>query len=1080
MRKTVIALIIVLPMVFVLVLFSSLNSVSVSVPVSVSGIRIFLDGEVLPEGEAFVLDMADQSDHKITAQVEPLNAYEKGYTLSSDDPDVLKVSEDGVLTALGEGMVNVTAKSKDRGYEASVPVSVTSSKPYGVEFSLFDNEGNEIGLSYNASSQTYRPTSKLSVGSYGYKVKILGGDSDAYELALKSVRGVSDVSALQDTINKGDRSLLLPFSGESTFELKVKDAISNGMLNQTLTRTLSFDVAKVASDTGIVVNGVADGNTVLLAKGSTSATVYVECDGEPELTGEGVKSVVCAIHGKSRANDRKHKLQVTLEDGFEGDALDCTLVASGRSVPVKLSFSDFDFKLRSGIIKQVAGDYRSVMLKDTATSFYAVPAVELAGVEYVWTTNAAALTLKSAENGGSCEFNASENGEFEVLVQARLKGENLGAPKKLSLTVTTKIESILINNRTQVDLAERYTVGGKRFDERGELVENDGYFVELSVKKKGQGFEKNNYEDIEFSTSDASVAQVTVDGGKARLDMSGSGAITITARWKYNEDFGGNATQSIKLNVVEDAVEVGNYPELSKATERGLKVALKCDIMLGTYENGEVMPVNERQRVVAEHSYKSTYNTVFYDMDRTNHTPDEAYVMYAMEFKADVYGNGFNLNAEYFTNAVDAAGVPTIFRGPLVFVEYKAVASVAGQDNIAFLIRTDGVRLYGVNLLGCNDDSLYESDGKGNMVYQLNKLNKLGTTLEINADCEILNCRIRNGRNVVRVYGGNGDGKNYFSPFIINSELDARERIEVKIEGCVITQGREFLVKVGSNKAIQANNSNGQEPVLRNERGEAYGESKKTFNGKEYFTNNYDVGNFDKGSFFYSHYVMTDLTLRDSVLETSGLFCVGVESNFSGSLLYEGAATLTGDGATYAKITETWRKSGGTSYASVLRLEGDVRTYDWKDVSKVDSSTLIEPVGKGVLSELMKFDIAAMLKEVDGHEEYANLLYKTDGMNYVHGGIAFYGGGRNYSQIVLNLDGSLNELKHISINIGQFSGTSNAVVSRQAQLLPLAAGTHDFNFFMYTADGQNSYEKQLADTANGTKYDSVKKLPLFL
>ena len=100
-------------------------------------------------------------------------------------------------------------------------------------------------------------------------------------------------------------------------------------------------------------------------------------------------------------------------------------------------------------------------------------------MEYVWTTNAAALTLKSAENGGSCEFNASENGEFEVLVQARLKGENLGAPKKLSLTVTTKIEIILINNRTQVDLAERYTVGGKRFDERGELVENDGYFVEL-------------------------------------------------------------------------------------------------------------------------------------------------------------------------------------------------------------------------------------------------------------------------------------------------------------------------------------------------------------------------------------------------------------------------------------------------------------------------------------------------------------------------------------------------------------------------------------------------------------------------
>ena len=42
MRKVVIALIIVLPMVFVLAIFSSLNLVSLSVPVSVSGIRMWI------------------------------------------------------------------------------------------------------------------------------------------------------------------------------------------------------------------------------------------------------------------------------------------------------------------------------------------------------------------------------------------------------------------------------------------------------------------------------------------------------------------------------------------------------------------------------------------------------------------------------------------------------------------------------------------------------------------------------------------------------------------------------------------------------------------------------------------------------------------------------------------------------------------------------------------------------------------------------------------------------------------------------------------------------------------------------
>ncbi len=1079
MRKTVIALIIVLPIVFVLIVFTSLNSVSVKVPVSVSGIRAFADGDPLPEGEAFFIDMADQKDHRITAQVEPANAYEKGYTLLSDNPEVLTVSEDGYISALSEGTANVIASSKDRGYTARVPVAVTSSKPYAVSFSLFDGDGKQIPLSFNSAASVFRPTSRLEVGSYGYSVAISGGDSDEYSFFTESVQGVDDISAMGDIVNKGENKILLPFSGETVLALQVKDAVVNGMLNRTISRKVVLDVAKVQSESGIVVNGVPDGNTVLLSKGSTRATVYVECEGEPLLEGEGISSVSCAIHGvDGKTGGDRHKLDVSIESGVS--EIDATLTANGKSVPVKFSFADFDFKLRSSLITQVAGEYSSVILKDSPTTFYAVPAAELGGVNFVWSTSDDGLTLTPSEDGASCAFNASRNGEFSVEVEARLGDDVLCPAKRLKVFATTKTESVIIVNNARFDLAERYTVGGKKFDSRGDIVDNVDHSIEISVKKKGQGFVKNDCEDIEFESSDPSVATVGVaQDGKAYLEMKKSGAVTITARWMYNEEFGGNATQSVDLNVAKDAVEVSNYPELVKTTDDGQKVVLTADIMLGTDADGAALSISERQQIAAGHRYRSTFNTAFYAEDSKNHSADEAYVAYAMEFKADVYGNGHNINAEYFTNAVDAAGAAVIFRGPLVFVEYKSAAAVAGQDNIAFLIRTDGVKLYGVNLLGCSDDSLYDEDESGSPTYQLKKLNKLGTTLEINADCEVINCRIRNGRNVVRAYGGNRDGNNYFVSSLPNADLDPQDRINVTIAGCVITQGREFLVKIGSNKALRANSENGQEPVLKDANGNAYPEAQKTFNGKNYFTNNYDVGDFGKDSFFYRRYVTTDVTLRDSVLETSGLFCVGVESNFSGALLYSGASALSGEAGGYAKLTETWRKSGATSFASILRLEGDVRTYEWKEVSKVNSSTLIEPLGKNQLGDLMKFDVSAMLEAVDGVEEYANLLYKTESENFVHGGIAFYGGGRNYSQISIDLKGDLGEFKHISINIGQFAGTSNDIVSKQAQRLPLAAGTHDFNFWIYAADGANNFDKQRSDASNGVKYSGVSKIPLF-
>ena len=83
----------------------------------------------------------------------------------------------------------------------------------------------------------------------------------------------------------------------------------------------------------------------------------------------------------------------------------------------------------------------------------------------------------------------------------------------------------------------------------------------------------------------------------------------------------------------------------------------------------------------------------------------------------------------------------------------------------------------------------------------------------------------------------------------------------------------------------------------------------------------------------------------------------------------------------------------------------------------------------------------------------------------VHGGIAFYGGGKNFSQIdISKLDSALQVgLKQYNINIADLQKSSNTTLQQQGQMLPLAAGTQDFRFFLYSNTSPNSYEAQVSN-----------------
>lgn len=1040
MRKTVIALILCVPLLFVFVIFSSVNMASLGVNISANGISITNKSSF--ENETVEINLSDKKKYSLDVAVSPDNATNKDYTFEVEEvegsalADVYVEPSTGEITALSEGAAKIYAVSNDGGYRDGITVLVSSSKPYDFDFSLF-GVSDEVKL--NSDKNGYAAT--VNSGIYTYQVKIKpDGFTDVRVEA-------SDDGSLAE-INEGLHEIMLPFSGKVQLKITVPNGVDGDIV-----KNLSLNVRKPSSRSGIIVNGQADDASALLDSAARSTYFWVEAPSEPQFSCEDERVSVKTV---TTIGANRYKVELGLSEGFaNGDSFSVAINSKDSQGSVSFTFKDFDFNLLSNLnFNDENGNLSAYIQRKTPTTFYASPVVPSENVTYVWkVTGAAESILSPAEGGKSCVVTAADTGEFTLSVTAWRDGLELGK-KEIRLTPINKVNAVNITNDADADLAAVYTVGGKKY-ENGGLVENK-YFINVIAYNIG-GDVPEGISDLDYNVSDSKIAELGVENGKIFLTPRGTGEVTVTIEWKGNYTYGTtNARRYLKLNIVKEAVEVSTASQLTEAAEDNI-IVLTSDISLGVKDDGTEMSVEERNNLLKEHEMPSTYNTEWY---KETGKEAQAVVHYVQEFKHDVYGNGHTIDADKFTHVFDGTGLqPALsnYREPLYFVCYNNVASVAGQDNCAFLVRTDGVKLYGVNLYGCKDSSLYK-DGK----YDLTNLNRTGTTLEINASVSVVNCRIRNGRNVVRAYGGNREGNKYFIESLQENSGCDGERITVNIKGCVIAQGREFLLKIGANRALRASAALGAEPALFDQGGRPYiakGQNR---------SNMYDLL---EDEYFYRQYVMTDVTLEDSVLETSGLFTVGVESNFSGKWLYSGSDAQDN----YGKLTQEWRKSGGTSFASVLRLEGDVRLYDWKDISLVDSSTLIEsPINS--LNEWLKLDIHSMFDFVNSTNKdlYGNLIYSDKGANFVHGGIAFYGGGRNYSQIsVKGLNPELSDLNCYGINIDILADSPNLNLQRQGTMLPNAAGTNDFRFYLYDSESKNSYQKQLNDAATGAKYSGV-------
>lgn len=987
MKKKIIALIMIIPIVFLIALFSVGKAAGVYADIPVTGIQITTQNE-----DGFIdVDVAKYEPIAFLAQVQPVNARNQKYSLEisgvggDEAPDGFEIIDGKLRIDNAVGKVKITAISAEKGFKDSVIVSAYSTKVLRIYPKVNGEKIASDVVSIDGGENVF--SAELYPENLSGETRIFEEIGDNHILKLNAVTGVAQAL----------------FSGETQVRITCPEGRGEGR-----EKVLNVKVNVDTDSTGFAVNGKSSGAKATVKNNATTAKLFVESKKDALDISDLALPDGVSVDNIEKIGEKKFVLTLSFDKEFLNEEISGMVGETDFS----LEFVKYNLKVRTSYYDGEDHDGEVVEIKqknNTKVTYVANSEID-DDVDVKFEIDGATDVITLEQYGPFANITAKKRGFAKIKITAEQDGEVIEIEK--TICVVPNVYSMeFADSAKEYGIENILTIGGKKPNGRPDART---FFIRVVTEAGSETF-TDEFLNIAFSYDESLISckaqtATNADAVSAEIRATGTGLTTLNAELKnYNQYFGTNISAKIRLRAVKDGRNVGNYEELKRVTEAGNIVVLTGDVMLGVKSDGTAMTEDELKKDVKK--FTTTYDKTYLDNIRENE--ENKKVQYLIEFKNHVYGNGFEINADKFTQCKDATGVPKIFKGPLNFVAISS-ASVKGQDNVSFLVRTDNVLINNVVLKGCRDDSLLEEDGQ----FNLSKLNYVGTTLEIAKSAKLLNSRVSNGRTVVRIFAG---GSTMGSPVVKDeSAFNVQdEKINVHIESCVLSNAREFILKIGSNRALKQT-SEVQRKLLdiNNNAYSPYDESNKT----------------DK--YFNDNYLINDVTLKNSVLETSGLFSVGMETHFSGEFLLGGTIT-------------TWKDCAATSYASALRIVGDVKMLDWKNLSNVDSSTLIEVTGDA--NPWLSMNVAEMMKEVANvKSECRDIILNVGGTEYVHGGIAFYGGGYNYSY--LDLTEANDETKQFGVydvNISVLENSKDENIRNQGKMLPMAAGAGDFRFYLY-------------------------------
>lgn len=618
-----------------------------------------------------------------------------------------------------------------------------------------------------------------------------------------------------------------------------------------------------------------------------------------------------------------------------------------------------------------------------------------------------------------------------------------------------------------------------------------------------------------------------VSSGKVSVKAGGDAYITMSCGYSDSD----SKESTLKFSIVDGGVNVYDYAQLRACTndsKDGEPVVLRknFETLKNTYQmDGKKVIYKENKPV--EKSENTTLFGYYSEKDGATFTPyvfsrndSTEYVdkwnenckkdtslktmdktlRAAVHVQKSFYGNGYKRNFHDLiypskTKTVTINGtnreIPTsgqndLYKGPsysyaLGDPKNRPLIAVYGQDNVGRYVDKGNVIIDDVDVRNCNTPS------------SLSFLKTCGSVRDVEADnVSLLYSRLSCGKNVLRVF-------------------QSRNRL---VKNCRLSNARNFLIDTGTNDYIKLDGSKKSEYQKRDG-------NKVNRSLDDYLTG---PGDDLRGSGYFSGNAENRASLKKSLdslwngrrqtssaednykgtrtIDTcyfyrSGIASIGIESVFEGPFRYNNTPSAVmsfrnlfssrsvGNGSS-SRIPYIPNGRFGISYPVSIKITGKTRFYDYKEISQMDITGLIEENFSTILSSLPKslqdkvyeifrrnpngdkevsisiddfFPIKPAIQQLASNKGcyYSGTLpgSETSGQ-YRNLPVAYYGGGVNLSSVDRSERNGVSHFQEaVPLDLIQYYlDHGSGVRGRLYKIVSFFTGFEPFKFTRQKADGE--------------------------
>ena len=427
MKKKIMLLIAIIPLVFMLTIFSVGKAVSVIVSIPVSGIKITTQND---DG-VISLDMATYSDDLfITAEVFPSNAKNKNYSVKisavgDETPADISVADDGKLSLHGVGRAKLTVTSNENAFTDSVIINVVSSKVIDFTPALTANGGNAALIPSNESDVDFETS--VSSGDLMFSATVT--PSTLSESPVKWYSEDGNIITVNEYLGKARASL----SGSV-----IVTAVNDDGIKGKIEKKIKINVDKAATVSGVTVNG-GENVTVICPSDSDKATFLVEIPAGKTSADIFIRGANVADYSLSPVNGSSTKFIAEFTFVLAADCFVDVTVNGTNYNRTEIKFSEYAFGVYTGYH---LSDSDTMYHKNGVTATYiAAGNVYDGNVSYRWTSSdESVLTVLSS--GYTAQVTAHKSGSAKLTVTALKNGVAIGESIVKEVTVVTPVTSV--------------------------------------------------------------------------------------------------------------------------------------------------------------------------------------------------------------------------------------------------------------------------------------------------------------------------------------------------------------------------------------------------------------------------------------------------------------------------------------------------------------------------------------------------------------------------------------------------------------------------------------------------------------